>query len=152
MTNLASLLNTKASDAKPPVQLPDGTYFGIVQGFEYITSKQKKTPGVEFTVQITHAHDDVDLSEFEAEGGKLTEKKFSRGGCTFYLSENSIFMLKNFIESCGIDTEDRSFGELIPQVVGQAVVLDIEKQPNQQGTGYFNNVKSMRGAASLENA
>lgn len=141
--NLAALLNTKAEDVKRPVPLPQGTFYGIIKSHEFTESSKKKTPGVLYTIQVTHAHEDVDLSEFEAEGGVLAEKNLRT---TYWISPGALFMLTEFIGSCGIETEGRTLNELIPQVVGQPVVIDLLANPNRDGDGFYNEVKSIKGA------
>jgi hypothetical protein len=141
--NLSSLLNKPADEVKRPVALPDGTYYGIIKSHQFTESKQKKTPGVEYTVGLTHAHDDVDLSDFNEEGGTLDEKQMRT---TFWLSDGALFMLTDFITSCGVESAGRSLGELIPQVHGQPVVLDVVRKPTESGEGFFNQVRSVKGA------
>lgn len=143
--NLASLLNKPAEEVRRPVALPEGTYYGTVKTHEFITSSQKKTPGVEYTLALTHAHEDVDLSEFQSAGGALEDKTLKT---TFWLSENALFMLTDFIASTGIEAAGRTLGELIPQPVGQPVILDVSCDPNKQGDGYHNKVRRVTGANS----
>lgn len=144
--NLAALLNTKADEVERPLALPDGTYFGIIRRHEFITSSQKKTPGVQYTSEITHAHEDVDLADYLDKDGNTKEVRGKEVRSTFWLSEKALFMLTDFIESCGIDPAGRSLGELIPQVIGQPVVLDIVRTPLDSGEGFRNEIRSVKGA------
>ena len=141
--NLASLLNKSADDVKRPVPLPDGTYFGIIESHEFTESSQKKTPGVQYNIRLTHAHEDVDLSDFESEGGVVAEKNMRT---TFWLSENALFMLTDFIAACGIETSGRQLGELVPQVIQQPVMVDVVRKPNKQGDGFYNEIRSLKSA------
>lgn len=146
--NLAALLSTTADTAKRPVPFNDGTYYGTVKSYQIVESKEKKTPGVEYTVTLTHAADGVDLTGFDEDNQQVTlnpaGKEFKT---TFYLTENSLFMLKDFIKSCGIEIEQRTFQELIPQPVGQPVICSITKSPRRQGEGFYNNLEKVVGAA-----
>lgn len=144
MVNLATLLNTSADDVKRPVALPDGTFYGVVKSHQFIESKQKKTPGVEYTVRLTHAHEDVDMSEYEnTDDAKPLNERDMR--VNFWLSEGALFMLTDFIESTGVDTAGRTLNELIPQAVGKPVVLDVTRRPTEQSDGFYNNVRSCKG-------
>jgi hypothetical protein len=147
--NLASLLNTSADSAKRPIPLNDGTYFGTIKSHEFIESKQKKTPGVQYNIELTHAHDDVDLTGYDEDGAEVQLNPAGKNfRYTLWLSENSMFMLKEFIKSFGITVEGRSFAELIPQVVGQPVVVDIVKSPRTDGSGFYNDIAKVAPAAA----
>ena len=143
--NLASLLNTRASDVKRPVALPDGTYYGIIKSHEFTQSSQKKTPGIQYNIGLTHAHEDVDLSDFQEAGGVLTDKTMRT---TFWLSDGALFMFTDFVTSLGIEAGDRSLGELAPLPVGQPVILDVVAKPNRAGDGFYNEIAKVRGATS----
>lgn len=144
--NLSALLNKTSEDAPRPVPLPDGTFYGVISAQAFVESSVKKTTGCQYTVKITHPHPDVDMSEYEAEGGTLDDKTIANNGTTFWLSEKALFMFFDFVASLGITTEGRSIKELAPQPVGQAVMLDIVKRPNNSGTGFFNEVRRMSAA------
>ena len=137
--NFASLLNKPADDVKRPVTLPEGTYFGVIQGHEFGESSQKKTPFVQFNITLSHADDDVDLEGLEVDNKKVRT--------TFYLTDESMYRLTDFIKSLGIETDGRTLGELIPQTTGQSVKVDLAKRPNQAGDDYFNDVKRASGLA-----
>jgi hypothetical protein len=154
MPNLSSLLSTSAEDAKRPVPLPDGTYYGIIKSFNNMESKNinkdtgEKTPGLSFRIELTHPHPDVDLSEYEAAGGKpINTRSFTHD---IYITENSLWRLKEFLESLGLDLTGRSLGEMIPSTVNQAVLLDIAKEPTKDGKGFYNNLKSVTGAETAQ--
>lgn len=140
MPNFSHLLNKPADDVKAPVQLPDGTYYGTIQNHEFGESSQKKTPYVQYNILVTHADEGTDTEGVEVSGKKMNTK--------FYLSDEAQFMLVNFIKSFGIETSGRSLGELIPQVQGQSVMLDVVKQPNQAGDGFFNTIKKVSAPAT----
>lgn len=146
--NLATLLSTKADEVTRPIALPEGTYFGIIKEHKFGESSKKKTPLVEYSVQLTHAHADVDLSEVENEKGfkPVGERVFRH---SLYLSDNALFMLTDFIKSCGVATEGRTLNELIPSVVGQPVVMDIAANPTEDGKGQWNEVKRCVGTEAV---
>lgn len=143
--NLASLLNTRASDVKRPVALPDGTFYGIIKSHEFVQSSQKKTPGIQYNIGLTLAHEDVDLSDFQEAGGVLTEKTMRT---TFWLSEGALFMFTDFLASLGIEPGDRTLGELAPLPVGQPVILDVVAKPNKAGDGFYNEISKVKGASA----
>lgn len=146
--NLSELLNKTQADAPRPVALPDGTYYGTIKSQEFMESSQKKTPGCRYTVQLTHAHEDVDLSEEQQNPDfkPVAERTVANNGTTLWLSEGALFQFFDFMQSLGIETEGRSIKELAPQPVGQPVMLDIVRLPNKDGTGFFNDVRRMTAA------
>jgi hypothetical protein len=145
--NLASLLNKPADDVKRPVALPDGTYYGIIQGHEFIESSQKKTPGVQYNIQVTHPHEDVDMSDYvDEKTGEALDPREKKMKTIFYLSEGALFMFTDFVESLGIETSGRSIGELVPLPTGQPVQMDVIRKPNKDGTGFYNELKKVTGA------
>lgn len=142
--NLASLLNTNASEVKRPIPFNDGTYFGTIASYKFIESALKKTPGVEYTVTLSHAHEDTDLTGYDENNEEVNLDPAGKNfRTTYYLTENSLFMLKDFIKSLGIEVEGRTLGELIPQVVGQPVTVDLVKTPNKDNTGFFNQINKL---------
>jgi hypothetical protein len=150
--NLAALLSTTADQAKRPVPFNDGTYYGVIKGFQMVESDKKKTPGVEYDVELTHAAEGVDLVGYDEDGQTV---QLNPAGVhkrtTFWITENSLFMLKDFIKSCGIEVENRTFQELIPQVVGQPVICSITKSPsNRPEGGFYNNLEKVVGAATAQ--
>jgi len=148
MVNLAALLNTDAGQAKRPVPFNDGTYFGIIKSQEFTESKTKKTPGVQYNIELTHAADDTDLTGQDEEGNDVQLNPAGKVfRTTFWVSENSLFMLKDFIKSFGIEVEGRSFAELVPQVVGQPVMVDLTKSPRTSGEGFYNDIAKVVPAA-----
>jgi hypothetical protein len=146
--NLSDLLNKTQADAPRPVALPDGTYYGVIKAQEFMTSTQKKTPGCQYTVQLTHAHEDVDLSEElnNPDFKPINERIIKSTGTTLWLSENALFQFFDFMQSLGIETEGRTIKELAPQPVGQAVMLDITRLPNRAGDGFYNDIRRMTAA------
>lgn len=137
--NLASLLNKNADEAKRPIAFNEGTYFGVIKSHEFGESSQKKTPFVQYNIELTHAHDDVDLVGYDEDGKEVELNPAGKMvNATFYLSDNALFMLKDFIKGFNIETEGRTFNELIPQPVGQPVQVELNRLPNKDGTGFFN--------------
>jgi hypothetical protein len=136
------LLNRPTDDIKRPKPLPAGTYHGLVKSYEFGESAQKKTPYVRFALTLNSAGDDVDQEELaEIE---LSSKQLSTD---FYLTDNSLYRLKEFLESVGVATEGRSLGECIPDSVNVSVIIDVTQDLNQKDPSAppYNNVKSIKG-------
>ena len=137
-----SLLSKPLDDVKAPVPLPAGTYYGIIKEYKFDESKEKKTPFIRFTVQLTGAGDDVEPSEVaEIDWSKKQLRK------DFYLTEDALFRFKKFLESLGIETVGKSFDSLIPETQGANVLVEVTQRPNTQNPEEppFNDVKTLTG-------
>jgi len=124
--NFSHLLRKPVSDAKKPPVLPEGTYYGQITKHDLGESAQKKTPFLQWSGTYTHAEDSVDLRDEAGEPIVLEGKRFQ---FSHYLTEDSLYRLREFLESCGLETEGRSFEELIPQAIGKSVMLEIIQAP-----------------------
>lgn len=112
--NFAALLSKSADEVEKPKTMPMGTYTFAVLEHEMGESSQKKTPFVQFTVSPRAALEDVD-EEALAEVKDWQGRKMR---VTFYLTDDSIFRLKDFMEHCGIDLSGRTLAEGIPETQG----------------------------------
>ena len=122
-----SLMSMRADDVKPPPTLPTGTYHGIIEAHKFDKSREKQTPCVTYTINVTHAGDDVDPAELAEVD--LSRKQFTTN---FYITPNSLFRLTDFIKSCGINTAGRSVAELVPEVIGKEVMIPVVKTPDKR--------------------
>jgi hypothetical protein len=137
--NFSSILDTPADQIERPKPLPAGTYRAIVQGIpRQDVSSKKQTPFVEFTLKLLAADEDVDQEELAAIGG-LTDKTIKD---TYYLTENSLFRVKDFLASCGVDVDSgASLRQLIEQTPNKEVGVFIAHEPSQDGEAVFARVK-----------
>lgn len=132
--NFSDLLNTDADSVERPKPLPAGSYLCTVKGLpEHGKSAKKQTPFVNFTLVPQQAMEDVDTDALEEMGG--LENKTIRG--TYYLTENSLWRLKEFVEHCGLDTSGKKLSELIEQTVNCQVVAQIKHEASEDGTAVF---------------
>lgn len=135
MTDFNSLLDMSAEDATPPKPLPSGEYTFRVKNYEFGESSQKHTPYVRYLLQPLSAGEDVD-EELLAEVDDWQNKTKQ---VTFYLTENAIFMLRDFLENaCGLEIAGRSFKELIPEAVGMEVIGTVSVETNAQTERSYN--------------
>ena len=140
--DLNSLLSRPAGSFKAPPALPAGTWHGVVGSHEFGESSKKKTPFVRYTVNITGASDNVD--EEELEGIDLHEKTLK---VDFYLTADAAFRLTDFLRSLGLDVDNETMAELIPQAQGQAVMLNVTQRAGEREGEVFNDVKSIVAAS-----
>lgn len=112
--NFAALLDKKADDVEQPKTLPMGTFNWAILEHRFDESAKKKTPFIEFTVSPRGALEDVD-EDLLAECTNWQDKKMR---LTFYLTDDSLYRLKEFMEHCGIDLTGRTIAEGIPETQG----------------------------------
>lgn len=151
MNRPANSLATKAADfdpqallAKPldeikaPINLPVGSYVGIVTKHEFDKAKNEKaSPLVRFDVVAQEPLPDVDEAAFalatdEAQGGKKLADNPQR--LEFWLTPDAVYRLKEFGEEhCGVDESDvANLAELIEALKGRPFVFVLEQVPNKK--------------------
>jgi len=131
--NFAALLETNVDVIEKPKVMPMGTYAFKVLDHEFGESSQKKTPFVQFNCSPISALEDVD-EELLAEIPKWQERKMR---VTLYITDDSLFRLKDFLEHCGLDATDRTLAELIPEVTGAMFNGFVKQQASQNDPSEF---------------
>jgi hypothetical protein len=146
--DFSKLLQKPAAEAKKPPVLPPGTYTGVIKKWSPGESSTKKTPFIRFDIGLTDWPDDVE--EQDKEGIDLSTRSTR---VEFYLTDDATYRLSEFIASLGIDLTDSSgnnlsFGELLPQTIGQPVIVDMVQQINAQTSDIY---ATCNKAAGLSN-
>lgn len=126
--DFSKLLSTNTDEIEKPLPLPNGTYQCQVTKFEYgETKSEKKTPFVLFTLTPIEPMEDVDSELLEGcLKGKPLNSKIIRN--TMYITAESAYRVKDFVQKCGIDTSGRSLGEVIPETVGQVLNVSVTQR------------------------
>ena len=131
--NLSTILDRPATEFNAPPPMPTGGYHCVVTGLpEQVESSQKKTPGFRFLLKPVAVDEDVDEKELEAIGG--LEGKMIRND--MWLTENSAFMLREFLEHCGIDSEGKTLSQMIDECPNSEVMVYIKHTPLQGREGF----------------
>ena len=126
MVDFTNLLEKKVDDVEAPVLLPQGTYLMTIAQYRTGESAQKKTPYVEFDLKISSPVE-VEDQETLAKVKNLQDKVLKT---QFYLSEDALFRLKDFLSKTGIPTEGRSFNEILSEIAGAQVVGIVNHRVN----------------------
>ena len=136
--NFGSILDRAPSDVEKPKPAPVGSYTTSIVGQpRFDKSSKKQTEFVEFTHKLISAGDDVDADELKQYLGdrKLSEVTMKN---TYYLTEGSIWRLKEFLEHCGIDMNSmESLREGIEATPGAEVGVFVNHEPSQDGESFF---------------
>lgn len=128
--DFSNLLNTKVDDIKAPPVLPEGTYKGLITKYDLRESAQKKTPGVQFHVQLREAGKDVDKEAFEALGPVDLSKKTVY--VDYWLTEESLIRVKQMLQSLGISTTGRTLGAAFEDTRMLECLVSIEKEMDRE--------------------
>jgi len=136
-----SNLLTKPVDTieRPPV-LPAGHYFGSVAKYEFGESSQKKTPYLRVHVQLHSPDADIDPESI----AKIDLSKRTLRS-DFFLTEDALYRLKDFLISCEVKTEGRTLNEVIPEIINAQVKAQVTITPSQDGSDFYNNIKTLSG-------
>lgn len=142
--NFSHLLKRPAGKSKKPEALPAGLYPGVLKSFEYGDSNQKKTPYVRFHLGITGWADDVSENEKMQENadGKMEPIDLSKRQPRrdYYLTDDALWRLDEFLRELGIEPTGRSYEEVIPEAVGQTVTIELQQQLNEKTSEPYNQV------------
>lgn len=145
--SFAPILDRAPTDIEPPKVLPVGSYSWIIRGVpRFDKSAQKKTDFVEFTVVPQAALDDVDqetLTEAltKKNGEKVAlESKSQR--LTYYLTEDAIYRLKDFLKHCGFDVDDAdaSLRQMINESPNRTFGGYVSHKPSDDGERMYANI------------
>ena len=139
------ILNKPAAEIDRPKPLPIGSYTWTVVGLpRFDKSKEKQTPFYEFNVKCSGALDDVDEDALanwarRADGSNRQLSDFATR-LTFYITEESVYRLQDFLEHCGIDLEGKSIAQAIEDTPNSQFVGAITHSPSRDGTTVYANI------------
>lgn len=150
-TAFKSILDRPMTAVERPKPLPVGSYLCIVKGEpKFDKSSKKGTDYVEFSLvpQSPLTGDDGENLDVDADDLKdaLTKKdgtvmplnsKSIRA--TFYLTEEALYRLKDFLAHCGFDTEDEDadMSRLVHETAGCQVIASLKHRTSEDGKATF---------------
>lgn len=144
-----NILNKKATEISRPPPVPPGTYTLQVFGRPNFVDQSRRggTDYVDFQTKIVAIGDNVEESILATfPGGRAALMGFElkgRAGARFYLSENAMYMVKEWLtESLGIDEGDKTLKELCFEAPGNMVMAEIQNEPTQDGKGMVSTIRS----------
>lgn len=139
------ILNKPAAEIDRPKPLPVGTYQWLVTGLpRFDKSKEKQTPFYEFAVKCQAALDDVDEESLanwaEKANGERRQLTDFTTRLTFYITEDSIYRLQEFLEHCGIDLDDKSIAQAVEETPNSSFIATIVHSPSKDGSTVYANI------------
>jgi len=144
-TTFADILDKPATEIDKPKPLPAGSYNWLINGMpRFDKSKEKQTPFYEFTCKCLGALDDVDeeaLNDWakKADGTMRSLTDFTTR-LTFYITEDSLYRLQEFLEHLGIDGDGKSVRQCIDETPNCQFVGNITHSASKDGTSVYANI------------
>ena len=133
---------TSMLDAQPideiekPKPLPEGSYQARIVKIENGETREKKTKYVRFNFEVVQPLEDVDEDALETFGDVAGKKVRT----DFYVTENSLFMLKDFVlYHVGIEPEDGvdRLSPLVSECQNQEVGIKIKHEISNDGQNTY---------------
>lgn len=150
MPDFSQLMNQPAGQAKKPKVLVVGNYSAIIKSYELIEApagKDYKTI-IRFHVGLIGWPDSAteeDKQQEQMDGSfkpiDLAKRQLRRD---FY--DNSMYRLDEFIRSCGIEPNGRSYAEVLPELTGAQIVAEVQQYLNGKTNELGNQIGNMTGA------
>ena len=141
MPDFSALLKKPAGESKRPPPLPIGDYKGVVKSHEVGDQNRNRTPYVRFGIVLTEWPETVEPSD-QPEGVDLNKRQLRKD---YFLTEDSLWRLDEFIRSCGVDPQGRMYEEVLPELIGQPVTVQVNHYINQQTNEIGNNTGDVVG-------
>lgn len=149
MPDFSSLLKRPAGQAPKPKPLAYGNYAGIIKGH----SLEAAPEGKEYTQIVRFQLGLLDWPEGMAEEDRvqdngdgttrpiaLDKRQLRRD---FY--DNGLHRLDDFIKSCGIDMTGKTYEEVLPELTGTHVTIEVQQYLNQRTGDLGNQVGNLTG-------
>lgn len=148
MSTFESILTstTRLDDIKDVPPIPTGTYYAQINGaHEMIKSTQKQTDGLQFTMRLLQARDDVDKealsAHLEAANRSLTDVQMKY---TFWDSPYVETSLRDFFRNTMAFDGDNSISQSLAQCPGKNLLVHVKHRPIRANDG------TMRIAAEID--
>ncbi len=150
MPDFSALLSRPAGQAKSPKALVPGNYPAIVKGHEILPAPEGKdyTAIIRFQVGVMGWPDSATEEDKTQDLGAgpvaidLSKKQLRRD---FY--DSSLKRLDDFIRSCGVEPNGRSYQEVLPELTGAHVTAEVQQYLNQRTGDIGNQIGNLAGTA-----
>lgn len=139
MVDFSQLLGQRAGEAKRPAPLPAGVYHGLLKSYEVGDNNKNKTAYLRTLIVLTGWPDGISPSDHP--DVDLTKRQLRKD---WFLTEDSLWRLDNFLRSCGIEPQGRSYEEILPELISQELSLEVATYRGSDDT-IGNNVNNVVG-------
>lgn len=156
MPDFSQLLRKPAGESRRPPTLPADDYPGIIKSYELGDNNINKTPYVRFAVGLTDWGKNVpdEWQQSDAQGNiiqvskadiDLSKRQLRRD---FFLTDDAYWRLDEFIRSSGVNFEGRDYEEVIPELVGTPVLVEVQQYLNQRNNETGNQIGRLIGLSA----
>src|SRR5260221_4712227 len=142
MVDFSTLLRKPAGEAKKPPALPIGDYPGVIKSYELGDQNKNKTPYVRFHVGLLGWADSIPESERQADLD-LSKRQMRRD---YFLTEDALWRLDEFLRSIGVKLEGRSYEEALPDAIGASILAEVQQYINQTNSEVGNQIGLLKAA------
>lgn len=157
MPDFSKLYRRQAGIAKRPSALPVSQaddYPGIVKSFEYVEAPTNRPVEYESIVRVHLGLTDWPESGVDPEDqmeddpqqeGAKRPIDLSRRRLRIDFYDNALYRLDEFIASCGIESAGRTYEDVLPELVGKEVLIEVQQYTNQRTGDIGNQVGRISG-------
>lgn len=150
--NFKELLSRPVESAERPPVKPAGTYHGVIKEYKFDESRDKKTPFVRFVFSSLTPGADIHPSQLvnPKTGDQIDLSKWAPYK-DFYLTEDALYRLREFLQSLGIPIAGRQFDETIPESKGMPVILSaVLNQSQKDNSEMYTNIDKAIGTHEID--
>ena len=134
MVDFSRLLQKPAGEAKKPRALPPGLYQGVIKGHKVDQRdiKGKPTPMFSFSLGLVAWPEGLDAED--QEGIELRSRQQTKD---YFINmkedgsgeptDDAFWPIDELCRSCGIEPGGRNYQEVLPELVGKMVTIDIKQ-------------------------
>lgn len=128
MPDFSELMSMPAGEAKRPKALPIGDYSGVIKSHEVGDNNKNKTPYLRVGIVLTGWPENFTPSDIpeDVDLGKRQLRK------DYYLTQDALWRLDELIRSCGIEPAGRKYEEVVPELIGQPVKVEVKHYQTAQ--------------------
>lgn len=138
--NFNAILSKQVEEVERPKPLPVGTYLFNIVRHEFGESQQKKTPYVRFICKPMMAQDDVDKSMLPE---NWQSKEFRQD---FYLTDEAMFRLRDFLETIQVSVSGRTFAAAIPDTTNRQFLGTVTHTIGKDGKSVYAEIGNVAAA------
>lgn len=137
MANFTEILSRKAEEVEKPKPLPVGQYlWSIPNLFEQEEIGENKTPALIWKVKCVAPQSDVDMAAL-AESGNAKDREQR---VTFFLTEDALWRLRDFLTKLGVTESGRSLAEMAADATNRMFYATVKHRWNKDKTQLFGEV------------
>jgi hypothetical protein len=141
MPDFSSMLRKPAGEAKRPKALPVGDYRGVIKAYELDDNNKNHTPYVRITIAMTDWPQGFTQSDIP-EDTDLAKRQLRKD---IYTTEDALWRLDELIKSCGIVPNGRPYEEVLPELIGRPVMVQVKHYMNRSTGDVGNTVDGLVG-------